>query len=85
MIKVKKWIVRQFRAGRKGSRVIVMKMRRLAGKNDNKQKRVIAKAQKQGKKSEKRVRARLLHVIGDVKRKEKGREEKNEMPDVAAT
>ncbi|KAK4458497.1 hypothetical protein QBC42DRAFT_349592 [Cladorrhinum samala] len=85
VIKVKKWIVRQFRAGRKGSRVIVMKMRRLAGKNDNKQKRVIAKAQKQGKKSEKRVRARLLHVIGDVKRKEKGREEKNEMPDVAAT
>ncbi|KAK4191984.1 hypothetical protein QBC35DRAFT_447775 [Podospora australis] len=65
VVKVKKWFVRQFRAGRKGSRVIVKKVRRLSEevkgsrypkREDEKPRRVTT--------TSKSVRSRFLQAIG---------------------
>lgn len=59
-----------------------MKVRRLGGNHQNQKKRAIAMTQKQGKKSDKSVKARLLHVIRDVRGREKGKEEESGMTNV---
>ncbi|KAK4165264.1 hypothetical protein QBC43DRAFT_36615 [Cladorrhinum sp. PSN259] len=78
VVKVKKWFVRQFRAGRKGSRVIVMKVRMIhhSGAGTQGKDKVIGKKQRNNKSStvSKIVRTRLMGVFSDGKGKDKGKQ-----------
>ncbi|KAK3991290.1 hypothetical protein QBC44DRAFT_237257 [Cladorrhinum sp. PSN332] len=73
VVKVKKWFVRKLRAGRKGSRVIALKVRRISGAQD-KEKVIGQRRRKKEAVISKSVRSRLMGVFGEPKSKFKGKD-----------
>ncbi|KAK4226366.1 hypothetical protein QBC38DRAFT_546059 [Podospora fimiseda] len=67
VVKVKKWFARQFRAGRKGSRVIVMKVGKINNTHDKEQ--ILDRKSKSI--MSKSMRSRLMGVFGESKSKDK--------------